>query len=159
MIFGDYIVTWQRELLFIIELDVNHSTYAWVRLSGLSMVLYKEHVLFGNVLLLVDLNTLTAARGMFARICVEIDIIQPLLGSFVVNGEKVFLEYEGQLIDKGSQTPKEKSTCPTDGGNETVGSIESLAAADCLIPNKRDIGSSVNLGRGVEIPRFSQPRI
>ncbi|KAL8138152.1 hypothetical protein V2J09_004153 [Rumex salicifolius] len=27
--------------------DVIHSTYAWDRLSGLSMVLYEEHVLFG----------------------------------------------------------------------------------------------------------------
>ncbi|KAL8150227.1 hypothetical protein V2J09_020035 [Rumex salicifolius] len=100
MIFGNYIVVRQWDPLFRLETDIIHTTYAWVRLSGLSMVLYEEHVLFGIAAAIgnpirVDLNTLTTARGKFARICVEINITKPLLGSIMVNDEKVFLEYEG----------------------------------------------------------------
>ncbi|KAL8138151.1 hypothetical protein V2J09_004152 [Rumex salicifolius] len=39
------------------------------------------------------MNKLTAARGKFSRICVEIDITQLLLGSLMVNGEKVSIPY------------------------------------------------------------------
>ncbi|KAL8143939.1 LOW QUALITY PROTEIN: hypothetical protein V2J09_016971 [Rumex salicifolius] len=100
MIFGNYIVVRQWDPLFRPESDVIHTTYAWVRLSGLSMVMYEESVLYGIAAAIgnpirIDLNTLTAARGKFARVCIEIDITQPLLGSIMVEGEKVYLEYEG----------------------------------------------------------------
>ncbi|KAL8158797.1 hypothetical protein V2J09_000334 [Rumex salicifolius] len=60
-------------------------------------------------------------------ICVEIDITQSLLGSFFINGEKVYLEYEGldticfrcrcygHLVDKCPQPAP--TPAPADGGS------------------------------------------
>ncbi|KAL8140630.1 hypothetical protein V2J09_006651 [Rumex salicifolius] len=94
MIFGNYISTRQWDPLFSPDSDVVNSTYVWVRLSGLSMVLYGIAAAIGSPVK-VDVNTLNATRGKFARICVEIDITQPLLGAMIVEGGKIFIDYDG----------------------------------------------------------------
>ncbi|KAL8152678.1 hypothetical protein V2J09_010438 [Rumex salicifolius] len=62
--------------------------------------MYEENVLYGIAAALgnpvkLDINTLNATRGKFAHVCIEIDITQPLLGAIMVEGKKVFIEYEG----------------------------------------------------------------
>lgn len=46
----------------------------------------------------VDRNTLNVERGRFARICVEIDLTQPVIGKVWVNGHWYKVQYEGLHI-------------------------------------------------------------
>ncbi|KAL8166153.1 hypothetical protein V2J09_007652 [Rumex salicifolius] len=167
MIFGNYIVVRQWDPLFRPDSDVIHSTYAWIRLTGLDMVLYEENVLFGIASAIgnpirVDLNTLMAARGRFARICVEIDITQPLFGSIIVNGEKVFIEYEGlnticyrcgrygHLVDKCQQKEPEMEPRNCENEQVTAGQNSLTPASTSRGPTsaaKRDIGAWSVVGR------------
>ncbi|XP_020238813.1 uncharacterized protein LOC109817874 [Cajanus cajan] len=43
----------------------------------------------------VDLNTLNMIRGRFARVCVEINLEEPVVGRFFLNGVWYNVEYEG----------------------------------------------------------------
>ncbi|KAL5765674.1 hypothetical protein ACOSP7_016291 [Xanthoceras sorbifolium] len=71
----------------------------WLRISRLPMEWLNTYLLWriGNMLgatCKVDPITETQARGRFARICVEIDISQPLLGSLRVQKRTIKVEYE-----------------------------------------------------------------
>ncbi|KAL5832770.1 hypothetical protein ACOSQ3_016444 [Xanthoceras sorbifolium] len=71
----------------------------WLRISRLPMEWLNTDLLWriGNILgatCKVDPITETQARGRFARICVEIDISQPLLGSLRVQKRTIKVEYE-----------------------------------------------------------------
>ncbi|KAL8158575.1 hypothetical protein V2J09_000112 [Rumex salicifolius] len=153
MIFGNYIVVRQWDPLFRPESDVIHTTYAWVRLFGLSMVMYEESVLYGISAAIgnpvrIDLNTLTAARGKFARVCIEIDITQPFLGSIMVEGEKVYLEYEGlhtvcfRCGRYGHMVAACSQPAPTEVTTTTKSDVvpSSAAVGGAINPNPRDIG-------------------
>lgn len=43
----------------------------------------------------VDKNTINVARGRFARVCVEIDLMQPIVGKYWLDGHWYQVEYEG----------------------------------------------------------------
>lgn len=43
----------------------------------------------------VDMHTLRGARGCYARVCVEVDLNQPVAGKMGVNGQWYKVEYEG----------------------------------------------------------------
>ncbi|CAI0374066.1 unnamed protein product [Linum tenue] len=43
----------------------------------------------------VDQATSTGARSDYARVCVQVDIKNPLLSKFTINGKKYFIQYEG----------------------------------------------------------------
>ncbi|KAL8151222.1 hypothetical protein V2J09_021030 [Rumex salicifolius] len=60
--------------------------------------------------------------------------MQPLLGSLMINGEKVYLEYEGHLVDKC------KILAPLNSP-DSEGEVESSNAAEMRGNlSKRDIG-------------------
>lgn len=46
-------------------------------------------------MLKIDNLTLIHDRGKFTRICVEFDLDEPLASHIIINGKKLFLEYEG----------------------------------------------------------------
>ncbi|WCJ31778.1 zinc ion binding nucleic acid binding [Euphorbia peplus] len=77
-----------------------NSTLVWVRFPDLPVQMYNEDFLkmiagsFGKAVK-VDLNTLKASRGKFARVCVEIDLAKPLIAEFEVNDVSYHIEYEG----------------------------------------------------------------
>lgn len=76
------------------------STMAWVRLAGIPIEFYSERILvqIGNKLgkeVKVDITTLRVERGRYARICVEIDLTQPLISVVTLNGRDYKVEYEG----------------------------------------------------------------
>lgn len=50
----------------------------------------------------VDMNTLNAERGKFARICVELDLTKPVLGKLWFEGNWFKVVYEGLHIICGS---------------------------------------------------------
>lgn len=72
----------------------------WVRLPGLPIDYYDKKFFFnlGNKIgtaIEVDEMTLNKARTMYARMCVEIDLSTPLLPAYIVDGNKLKIEYEG----------------------------------------------------------------
>ena len=67
-------------------------TMVWIRISCLNLVYYDESVLWGLASMVgnpvkVDLHTLKVASGRFARMCVEVDLTQPVVGHVGINGE------------------------------------------------------------------------
>ncbi|KAL8140214.1 hypothetical protein V2J09_006235 [Rumex salicifolius] len=131
MTFDNYVVVRQWDPLFRPEYDIIHTTHAWVRLSGLSMVHYEEQVHYSIAAAIsnpirVDLNTLTMAHRRFTR--------------------KVYLEYEGlhticfrcgcygHLVDKCHLSAPNNTS--TNGGREE----SSMVAEARSNPSKRDIG-------------------
>jgi hypothetical protein len=43
----------------------------------------------------VDINTLKVERGKFARVCVEVELTEPVVGKIWVNGHWYKVQYEG----------------------------------------------------------------
>lgn len=78
-------------------------TTVWIRFPGLNLVYYDESVLLALASAVgkpikVDTNTLKVHRGRFARICVEIDLSQPVVGKVWVDGYWYKVSYEGLHI-------------------------------------------------------------
>lgn len=97
--FGHYMMVKQWEPLFDPEKSVINTTGVWVRISGLPFALYERNLLWSVSMaigkpLRIDEHTLTVARGRFARVCVEINLSEPLKGDLLLNGKRLKLEYE-----------------------------------------------------------------
>lgn len=78
-------------------------TTVWIRFPGLSLVYYAESFLLALASVVgkpikVDRNTLKVEGGRFARICVEMDLIQPAVGKVWLNGYWYKVAYEGLHI-------------------------------------------------------------
>jgi hypothetical protein len=72
----------------------------WVRISGLPIEYYDAKILhfIGNRIgktVKVDRNTLFQERGKYARVCVEVNLNEPLLAMFELKDETYKVEYEG----------------------------------------------------------------
>lgn len=72
----------------------------WVRLPGLPVDFYDRKFFFnlGNIIgkaIKVDDMTLHKARTLYARMCVEVDLGAPLLPEYIVDGNRLKIEYEG----------------------------------------------------------------
>ncbi|CAN1145368.1 hypothetical protein LINPERHAP2_LOCUS14644 [Linum perenne] len=62
----------------------------------------------------MDLATTQGARGRFARVCVEIDIMKLLLGNYMIEDKVLKIEYESLenlCFDCGTYGHK-KEACP-----------------------------------------------
>lgn len=75
----------------------------WVRFLELSLELYDEEVLYaiGNTVgctVHIDGTTLAATREKYARICIEVDLAQPLLPFIIILGSLHNIEYEGLFM-------------------------------------------------------------
>ncbi|KAI9086907.1 hypothetical protein K1719_031068 [Acacia pycnantha] len=80
--------------------DLQCNIAAWIRLLDVPFEFYNVESLrrIGNMIgrmIKVDRSTSIYEKGGFARICVEIDLKQPLLPSYVVFGEERSIIYEG----------------------------------------------------------------
>lgn len=80
-----------------------NKTMVWIRIPSLNLVFYDESLLLAlastvGTPVKVDLHTLQVARGRFARICVEIDLNQPVVGKVGINDQWYNVEYEGLHI-------------------------------------------------------------
>lgn len=91
MIFYHYLAvsTWSKEFISLAA-RVTH-TLAWIRFPGLSQVFYGESFLLSVASIIgrairVDMNTLRAERGKFARVCVELDLRRPVIGKICIEG-------------------------------------------------------------------------
>lgn len=84
------------------EAKVDRTT-VWIRFPGLNLVYYDESFLLALASAVgkpikVDRNTLKVERGRFARICVEIDLNQPVVGKVCLNDHWYKVSYEGLHI-------------------------------------------------------------
>jgi hypothetical protein len=74
-----------------------------MHIPSLNLVYYDESLLWALASMVgnpvkVDLHTLRVERGRFARMCVEIDLTQPVVGRVGINGEWYQVQYEGLHI-------------------------------------------------------------
>lgn len=77
----------------------SHKVAVWIHIPRLPMELSNATFLkrIGTSLgtmLKIDNLTSIHGRGKYARICVEIDLEEPLASHLIINGQKLFLEYE-----------------------------------------------------------------
>ncbi|XP_028115237.1 uncharacterized protein LOC114313094 [Camellia sinensis] len=75
------------------------TTAIWVRFPNLPIEYYDDKVLYhiSKVLstpLKVDINTAMAARGKYARVCVELDLHKPLISHITIGRYHYVVEYE-----------------------------------------------------------------
>lgn len=75
-------------------------TVVWVRIPSLNLIWYDESFPWTLASAIgkpvkVNLHTLRVARGKFARVCVEVDLNQPVVGRVGVQGKWHNVEYEG----------------------------------------------------------------
>lgn len=79
------------------------TTPVWVRLSNIPVNFYHKAILMGIAKGLgkpirVDTTTLNFERARFARVCVEVNLKRPLKGTMMINGERYFVSYEGEML-------------------------------------------------------------
>lgn len=100
MIFDQYlaITNWSPD--FVSPVAKVDCTLVWIRFPGLNLVFYDESFLLAMASAVgrpvkVDRNTLKVERGRFARICVEVDLTQLVVGKVWLKGHWYKVEYEG----------------------------------------------------------------
>lgn len=76
------------------------STMAWIRFPSLGMEYYDKNVLMALASAVgkpirVDIRTIEASRGKFARVCVELDLNRPVVGKVWFRNHWFNVEYEG----------------------------------------------------------------
>ncbi|XP_015950050.1 uncharacterized protein LOC107474919 [Arachis duranensis] len=92
---------------------------AWIHLPELAIEYYHRAILekIANIMgrkLKVDTNTAEVTRGKFARLCAEVDLTQPLVSQYMINGVYYTIEYEGlhQVCFECGRVGIEKWICP-----------------------------------------------
>lgn len=75
------------------------STAIWVRFPQLPISYYNEKVLYHIAKaigkpLKIDINTAMAARGKYARVCIEMDLKKPLIPQVAIGKYNYVVEYE-----------------------------------------------------------------
>lgn len=71
-----------------------------MRFPKLFVTFFFEYVLYAlassiRTLIKIDVNTYLTTRGRFGRVCIEIDLIKPLVGYFWLDQRWHPIEYEG----------------------------------------------------------------
>ncbi|KAI9101553.1 hypothetical protein K1719_023797 [Acacia pycnantha] len=100
MIYGHYLTVQPWTPSFQPHNHVINQVMGWIRLPKLPARYYHKSVIrsiggvFGEVVR-VDYNTDSGDRGKFARIAVCLDLTKPLISKIMVDGEMIFVEYEG----------------------------------------------------------------
>ncbi|KAL6534886.1 hypothetical protein OROGR_013561 [Orobanche gracilis] len=77
-----------------------NTTMVWIRIPGLGFQYYKKSILLTLATAIgtpikIDLHTDEMQRGRYARICVEIDLTQPVVGRLCLRKTWYNIEYEG----------------------------------------------------------------
>lgn len=100
MIFDHYLAVFSWTPNFVSTTAKVEKTLVWIRFPGMNLVFYDESLLLAMALAVgrpikVDEHTLKVERGIFARVCVEINLNQPVVGKIFVKGMWYNVEYEG----------------------------------------------------------------
>ncbi|KAI9107936.1 hypothetical protein K1719_020809 [Acacia pycnantha] len=103
VIFGHYLTVQPWSPSFKTQEHTINQVMGWIRLPKLPARYYHKSIIrsigsvFGEVIK-VDYNTESGDRGKFARLAVTIDLTKPLISKIQVDGEILFVEYEGLPI-------------------------------------------------------------
>jgi hypothetical protein len=115
-----------------------NKTLVWIRFPSLGMEYYDESLLLALATAVgtpvkVDMHTLDASRGKFARVCIEIDLDKPVVGKVWFRDFWYHVEYEGlHLLCKSCGIYGHVArNCPTKAVREEKNSMVS-AANDAL---------------------------
>lgn len=81
------------------EVKIN-KTLVWIKFPNLSMECYDESILLALATAIggpmrVDIRTMEASRGKFARMCVEVELDKPVVRKFWFRNRWFNVEYEG----------------------------------------------------------------
>ncbi|CAA7053602.1 unnamed protein product [Microthlaspi erraticum] len=125
----------------------------WVRLSHLPVNFYHRAILMGIAKglgkpLRVDPTTLNVERARFARICVEVNLRQPLKGSVMINGERYYVSYAGltNICSRCGIYGHALHTCPrrappyaveTEAASVTMGVVSRGEAEDGFVMTRK----------------------
>jgi hypothetical protein len=100
MIFDHYVAIRPWTTDFISSQVKINKTLVWIRFPSLGMEYYDESLLLAlasaiGSLVKVDMHTLDASRGKFARVCVEINLDEAVVGKVWFRNFWYHVEYEG----------------------------------------------------------------
>ncbi|KAI9086450.1 hypothetical protein K1719_031534 [Acacia pycnantha] len=100
MIYGHYLTVQPWTPSFKPQDHVINQVMGWIRLPKLPARYYHKSIIcsIGSVfedVIKVDYNTNSGDRGKFARIAVSLDLTKPLTSKIMVDGELIYMEYEG----------------------------------------------------------------
>lgn len=103
MIFDHYLAVTHWTPEFVSPAAKIERTLVWICFPGLNLVYYDESFLLAMASTVgkpirMDTNTLKVERGRFARICVEIDLTQPVVGKVWLYDHWYNVTYEGLHI-------------------------------------------------------------
>lgn len=100
MIGDNYLVLRERVPNFVPEDKITKLT-AWVRIPKLGLEYFNKHFLLNKIrkkigrVLKLNSSTSNVERGQFTRLCVEVDLTEPRLSKFQLNGRIWKIQYEG----------------------------------------------------------------
>lgn len=100
MILDHYLTVTKWKPNFKPTISSEPCTMVWVRFPGIPIEMFDDDSLLGignavGKALKVDTNMADMIRGRYARVCVELNLSQPLMPTVVVWGKKYSVEYEG----------------------------------------------------------------
>ncbi|CAN1192178.1 hypothetical protein LINPERHAP1_LOCUS4943 [Linum perenne] len=115
----------------------------WVRLPKLPIHYFNQVTVtrIGNYIgktVKLDLATSEGARGHYARVCVEVDILKPLLGKYMIDNRTFFIEYESLeniCITCGHYGHKVDSCLTVNANPPTQSQLEVEVLSDTSIPD------------------------
>jgi hypothetical protein len=137
MIYDNYVAIrpWTKDFISS-QVKIN-KTLVWIRFPSLGLEYYDESLLLAlasavGTPVKVDLHTLDASRGKFARVCIEIDLDKPVVGKVWFRDFWYHVEYEGlHLLCKCCGLYGHVArNCPTAGKRQDVGTPEMTTATD-----------------------------
>ncbi|KAI9116759.1 hypothetical protein K1719_012125 [Acacia pycnantha] len=139
VIFGHYLTVQPWSPAFKPQNHVINQIMGWIRLPKLPTRYYHKNVIrsiasvFGEVIK-VDYNTDSGDRAKFARIAVMIDLAKPLISKILVDGELIFVEYEGlpSICFNCGRYGHLQQACPL---NQTAASEDQSEISPALVPN------------------------
>ncbi|CAL1353872.1 unnamed protein product [Linum trigynum] len=101
------------------------STKVWERLLEIPIQFFHENAVMKIAQRIgkpfrVDQATITADRGEYARVCMQVDLTKPLLSQFRIEGKKYFIAYEGlEKICLHYGQYRERTVCHCEKQGET----------------------------------------
>lgn len=114
-----YIIVQRWQPRFSFSASISHKVAIWIRIPCIPMELSNETMLrrIGSALgtmLKIDNLTSIHDRGKYARICVEMDLNEPLPSHIFLNDDKLNLEYEGLhlICFRCGRYGHKKESCP-----------------------------------------------
>ncbi|KAJ4822016.1 hypothetical protein Tsubulata_001579 [Turnera subulata] len=132
--------------------DSDHivKTMAWVRLPGLPLMYYDDDLLstFATAIgtpVRIDSNTSQATRALYARMCVEVDLSQPLVPLVSIQDEVFKVQYEGlhTICLNCGRFGHKTVHCQFDTPNVPIAPAESVEPENAMDLQNHGVGSQV----------------